>query len=81
MSALHPFRFRRWLLQSPPMEWALRQLRELLIGAIRHGPVPQHIAFIMDGNRRFARRRRIENAEGHSKGFEALARVRRPTQD
>jgi undecaprenyl diphosphate synthase len=29
----------------------------------------------MDGNRRFARSRRIETVEGHNLGFEALARV------
>ena len=51
------------------------QLRELLIGALRQGPVPQHVAFVMDGNRRFARSHGIETVEGHNLGFEALARV------
>jgi ditrans,polycis-polyprenyl diphosphate synthase len=68
-------RFRKWLLTSPPAEWALDQLRELLIGALRQGPVPKHIAFVMDGNRRYARNHRIESVEGHHLGFEALARV------
>ncbi|KAI9821455.1 MAG: cis-prenyltransferase [Thelocarpon impressellum] len=66
---------RAWLLSSPPVEWAVRQLRELLIGAFRQGPIPQHVAFVMDGNRRFARSRRIETVEGHNLGFEALARI------
>ncbi len=66
---------RRWLIQSPPVEWAIRQLRELLIGALRQGPIPRHVAFVMDGNRRFARSRQIETVEGHNLGFEALARV------
>ena len=52
------------------------RVRELLIGALRQGPVPQHIAFVMDGNRRFARNHGIETIEGHNLGFEALARVR-----
>lgn len=51
------------------------QLRSVLIGALRQGPVPQHVAFVMDGNRRFARDHRIETIEGHHLGFEALARV------
>lgn len=51
------------------------RLRELLIGALRKGPIPQHVAFVMDGNRRFARRSQIETVEGHNLGFEALARV------
>ena len=51
------------------------QLRSLLIGALRQGPIPKHIAFVMDGNRRFARHHGIETVEGHHLGFEALARV------
>ncbi|OCT48568.1 putative prenyltransferase [Cladophialophora carrionii] len=66
---------RKWLLSSPPAEWALNQLRELLIGALRQGPVPKHVAFVMDGNRRFARNHRIETVEGHNLGFEALAKI------
>jgi len=66
---------RRWLLSSPPVEWGLNQLREVLIGAIKQGKVPRHIAFVMDGNRRYARSHRIETIEGHNLGFEALARV------
>jgi len=68
-------RLRKWLMASPPAEWALNHLRELLIGALRQGPVPKHIAFVMDGNRRYARNHRIESIEGHHLGFEALARV------
>lgn len=65
----------KWLLRSPPAEWAINQLREVLIGALKQGPVPQHVAFEMDGNRRYARGRRMETIEGHHHGFEALARV------
>jgi len=63
------------MLASPPVEWAIEQLRELLIGALRQGPIPQHVAFVMDGNRRFARNHKIETVEGHNLGFEALARI------
>ncbi|GKT78906.1 di-trans,poly-cis-decaprenylcistransferase [Colletotrichum tofieldiae] len=65
----------RWLFSSPPAEWAINQLRELLIGALKQGPVPQHVAFEMDGNRRYARGKKMETIEGHHHGFEALARV------
>lgn len=67
---------RKLILESPPGEWAINQLRELLIGALKQGPVPQHVAFEMDGNRRYARTHRMETVEGHHRGFEALARVR-----
>lgn len=60
---------------SPPVEWGINQLREMLIGALRQGSIPQHVAFVMDGNRRFARSHKIETVEGHNLGFEALARV------
>ena len=73
---MHLSQIRRWFLQSPPAEWAIHQLRELLIGALSQGPVPRHVAFVMDGNRRFARNHGIETIEGHNFGFEALARVR-----
>lgn len=66
---------RRWILSSPPLEWASMQLKELFINSVRQGPVPQHIAFVMDGNRRFARKNHIETAEGHNMGFEALAKI------
>jgi ditrans,polycis-polyprenyl diphosphate synthase len=75
MSSMHLSKIRRWLWSSPPIEWTINQLRELLIGALRQGPIPQHVAFVMDGNRRFARNHKIETVEGHNLGFEALARV------
>lgn len=75
MSSLHLSQLRRWALSFPPAEWALQRLRELLIGALKQGPIPQHVAFVMDGNRRFARTQKIETIEGHHLGFEALARV------
>ncbi|KAF2753982.1 Undecaprenyl diphosphate synthase [Pseudovirgaria hyperparasitica] len=73
--SLHLSHIRNWFLQSPPAEWALHRIRELLIGALRQGPIPQHVAFVMDGNRRFAKTHHIETVEGHNLGFEALAKV------
>ena len=75
MSDLYLSHLWSWALRSPPAEWATKQLRELLIGALSQGPVPQHIAFEMDGNRRYAKNHKIETIEGHHLGFEALARV------
>jgi ditrans,polycis-polyprenyl diphosphate synthase len=75
MATLHSTSLRRWLLSLPPIEYALQHVRELLIGSLRCGPIPKHIAFIMDGNRRWARSNHVETVEGHNKGFEALAKV------
>jgi ditrans,polycis-polyprenyl diphosphate synthase len=71
---------RKWLVQSPPAEWALLNIKEILLASVRQGAVPQHVAFVMDGNRRFARSHQIETIEGHNLGFEALARVTWPAQ-
>merc|ERR1712168_1300591 len=42
---------------------------------MRTGKIPQHVAFIMDGNRRYARKESISRKEGHSKGFDKLTEV------
>lgn len=51
-------------------------LRRLLVRALRLLPLPKHVAFIMDGNRRKARNEGLEVIKGHEKGFEALKTVR-----
>ena len=71
----HSAHLRRWLLSLPPVEWGIHQLRELLIGSLKCGPIPEHVAFVMDGNRRWARQSKVETIEGHNMGFEALARI------
>ena len=64
-----------WLLSLPPVDYALQSLKELLIGSLKCGPIPQHVAFVMDGNRRYARTHNLETVAGHHMGFEALARI------
>lgn len=39
------------------------------------GPMPKHVAFIMDGNRRFAVKKNMQRQEGHMQGFNKLAEV------
>ncbi|CAH7666688.1 putative undecaprenyl diphosphate synthase-domain-containing protein [Phakopsora pachyrhizi] len=50
-------------------------LRTLLILTLRQGPLPSHVGFIMDGNRRFSRSAGLSIEQGHLAGFEALKRV------
>jgi ditrans,polycis-polyprenyl diphosphate synthase len=76
MSDLYLSHIRNWFWKSPPAEWLLNGAREVLIGTLKQGPIPKHVAFEMDGNRRFAKNHKIETIEGHHLGFEALARVR-----
>lgn len=42
---------------------------------IKRKNLPRHIAIIMDGNGRWARRRGLRRTEGHRKGLEAAERV------
>jgi len=58
-----------WIREEVSYSW----LDRLLINVLKRGPLPRHVAFIMDGNRRFARRRQVRQIEGHSQGFEKLA--------
>ncbi|XP_006883547.1 PREDICTED: dehydrodolichyl diphosphate synthase isoform X3 [Elephantulus edwardii] len=44
---------------------------------LKAGPMPKHIAFIMDGNRRYAKKCQVERQEGHSQGFNKLAETLR----
>ncbi|HTX57020.1 MAG TPA: polyprenyl diphosphate synthase [Candidatus Acidoferrales bacterium] len=43
--------------------------------------VPRHVAIIMDGNRRWARRRGLPALEGHRRGIIALRRVTQAARD
>ncbi|KAD7479111.1 hypothetical protein E3N88_02247 [Mikania micrantha] len=49
--------------------------RKLLFRVISTRPIPQHIAFIMDGNRRFAKKWKLTEGGGHKAGFLALMSV------
>ncbi|KAK9074807.1 hypothetical protein SSX86_003126 [Deinandra increscens subsp. villosa] len=51
------------------------RIRTLLFSVISIGPIPQHIAFIMDGNRRFAKKWQLEEGAGHKAGFLALISI------
>ncbi|NKQ39478.1 MAG: di-trans,poly-cis-decaprenylcistransferase [Methanosarcinales archaeon] len=47
----------------------------LLAQEILNGPVPPHIAIIMDGNRRFAKQINEQNIVGHNKGAETIEKL------
>ncbi|XP_024987898.1 dehydrodolichyl diphosphate synthase 6-like isoform X1 [Cynara cardunculus var. scolymus] len=50
-------------------------IRKLVFRVISSGPIPQHIAFILDGNRRFAKKWKMTEGAGHKAGFLALMSV------
>jgi len=63
------------------MSWiyenTLNWMQRVCFDVVKCGAVPRHIAIIMDGNRRFARKNRVQKMEGHTKGFHKLAETLR----
>ncbi|XP_043263335.1 dehydrodolichyl diphosphate synthase complex subunit DHDDS [Colletes gigas] len=59
------------------MSWirdsTLNWFQLLAIKVLRTGHIPKHVAFIMDGNRRYASKNGMEKIEGHTKGFDKFA--------
>ena len=49
--------------------------RNFLLRILAAGPIPRHVAFVMDGNRRYARKNQLAVHHGHTKGYIALRRV------
>ncbi|XP_034554382.1 dehydrodolichyl diphosphate synthase complex subunit DHDDS isoform X3 [Notolabrus celidotus] len=58
-------------------EGELNLLEKISANILKAGPMPKHVAFIMDGNRRFARKKNMERQAGHMEGFNKLAETLR----
>lgn len=54
---------------------AIDHMWHFLLSVLKAGPIPQHVAFIMDGNRRYARAKEVKVKQGHVEGYIALRRV------
>ncbi|KAH6568031.1 hypothetical protein BASA50_006057 [Batrachochytrium salamandrivorans] len=52
--------------------WVLSLMQKLVLAILVLGPVPKHVAFVMDGNRRFAKKLHRPLGEGHHLGFNKL---------
>ncbi|XVF62286.1 hypothetical protein PTKIN_Ptkin08bG0205300 [Pterospermum kingtungense] len=50
-------------------------LRRCLFRVLSVGPLPTHLAFIMDGNRRYAKMHNLQEGDGHKAGYLALMSV------
>lgn len=70
---------RTWKTVLYPISAVLHRLHAwlttLLLALIALGPMPKHIGFVMDGNRRYARSRGQKVARGHKMGSDSLKRV------
>lgn len=58
------------------VDWIYGLLTQIILSILAAGPMPKHICFVMDGNRRYARSHAKRVQEGHTQGFYALHRVR-----
>lgn len=56
-------------------ETKLTWLQAAAVRVLKAGKIPTHLAVIMDGNRRFARKQNMQCIEGHLHGFDKLAEV------
>lgn len=52
--------------------WLETFLRHAVTSIVGIAPVPHHVAFIMDGNRRYAERQHLQTVQGHSFGYQRL---------
>ena len=52
----------------------LNSVEKLALNVMKQGHVPEHIAFIMDGNRRFGQRNNSTALSGHEAGALTLKR-------
>ncbi|KAF2310864.1 hypothetical protein GH714_017812 [Hevea brasiliensis] len=50
-------------------------MRKGLYRILTQGPIPTHLAFILDGNRRFAKKHKMNEAEGYKAGYLALLKT------
>lgn len=61
------------------MTWFVEDQRswtqKLFGNMLKNGPLPRHVALIMDGNRRYAKNKNIEKIKGHISGFDKLVEV------
>lgn len=57
------------------LEHAFIHVNQFVLETLAQGPIPRHVAFIMDGNRRYAKENGISIAEGYLAGAKALVKV------
>ncbi|GMG19750.1 unnamed protein product [Ambrosiozyma monospora] len=63
------------LIRATPLAYAEELVKAFMISALRTGPIPSHLSFVMDGNRRYAKKLGLPLADGHSAGSNALVEV------
>ncbi|RUP49402.1 hypothetical protein BC936DRAFT_142603 [Jimgerdemannia flammicorona] len=60
---------------------ACNVLERTVINAMKQGPMPRHVGFVMDGNRRFAQKINVNTGEGHYAGSKQGEKVLKMCMD
>jgi ditrans,polycis-polyprenyl diphosphate synthase len=61
---------------SSAYEYIEDSLRQATISILKQGPIPRHLGFVLDGNRRYARAHGASSTRfGHYEGFRQLEKV------
>lgn len=63
------------ILAFPLFTYLISFAKDWIISVMKTGPVPRHVAVIMDGNRTFAKKHKLTLKEGHIAGAESLVHV------
>jgi undecaprenyl pyrophosphate synthase len=62
---------------SSAYEYLEQSLQQATISILKQGPIPRHVGFVLDGNRRFARAHGATSTRfGHYEGFRQLEKVK-----
>ncbi|XP_038878033.1 dehydrodolichyl diphosphate synthase CPT3-like [Benincasa hispida] len=61
-----------WVILNQIFERVISLFRRCTFVVLSMGSIPVHVAFIMDGNRRFAKKRKLAEGAGHRIGYLAL---------
>lgn len=64
-----------WLFSLSPVDFFYRKFQKVLLAALAMGPVPRHVSFIMDGNRRYAKSLNMKLKDGHEAGGNTLLKM------
>ena len=63
------------VIKFPIIAYIVGFFEDFVIATMKTGPIPKHIALIMDGNRTYAKNHRSPLKEGHFAGANALVKV------
>lgn len=61
-----------WVILNQIFEHVISLFRRCTFVVLSMGSIPNHVAFIMDGNRRFAKKKKLAEGAGHRIGYLAL---------